>query len=84
MEDESKPMGSTESVALSDELKRLRNIEAAAKNLVAQKGRHNTQIAYERLVIALSPPNAIAHRPVEAEGRNGSGGATGCASGGEE
>lgn len=25
------------------------------------------------------PPNAIAHRPVEAEGRNGSGGATGSA-----
>lgn len=29
-------------------------------------------------------PNAIAHRPVEAEGRNGSGGATGCAAGGED
>lgn len=29
-------------------------------------------------------PNAIAHRPVEAEGRNGSGGATVCAAKGSE
>lgn len=30
----------------------------------------------------MMPSNAIAHRPVEAEGRNGSGGATGCAANG--
>lgn len=58
MEGESKPMGSTKPVAIQNELARLRNIEAAAKNLVAQKGRHNTQVAYERLVAVLAPPNA--------------------------
>lgn len=33
--------------------------------------------AANRLPARSKPPNAIAHRPVEAEGRNGSGGATG-------
>lgn len=35
--------------ALCDEVERLREIESAAKNLIAQKGRHNTEIAYKRL-----------------------------------
>jgi len=33
----------------ADELARLTEIEAAARNLVAQKGRHNTEIAYKKL-----------------------------------
>lgn len=37
------------------EIERLRKIEAAAKNLVAQKGRHHTQQAYERLAALLVP-----------------------------
>ncbi len=41
------------SAEMVDEIERLREIESAAKNLVAQKGRHNTQIAYERLVEVL-------------------------------
>ena len=32
---------------------RLEQIEAAAQNLVRMKGRHNTEIAYQRLVDAL-------------------------------
>lgn len=35
------------------EIARLREIEDAARNLVAQKGRHNTEIAYKRLADAL-------------------------------
>lgn len=35
------------------ELERLRRIESAARNLIAQRGRHNTEIAYGRLVEAL-------------------------------
>ena len=31
-------------------------IEAAAKNLIAQKGRHNTEVAYKRLVEAVNAP----------------------------
>ena len=37
-----------------EEIARLRKIEHAAKTLVAQKGRHNTEIAYKRLVDALT------------------------------
>ena len=40
-----------------EEIARLRKIEAAAKNLVAQKGRHHTEQAYQRLA-ALVVPNA--------------------------
>lgn len=36
------------------EIDRLRAIESAAMNLVAQKGRHNTEIAYRRLVETLT------------------------------
>ena len=32
-----------------DEIERLRLIETAARNLIAQKGRHNTEIAYKKL-----------------------------------
>jgi hypothetical protein len=39
-----------------DWLNRADMIEAAAKNLVAMKGRHNTEIAYKRLVDALNEP----------------------------
>lgn len=35
------------------ELERLRKIESAARNLIAQRGRHNTEIAYVRLAEAL-------------------------------
>lgn len=43
---------------------------------------------YQGIALAMadqwgSTPNALAHRPVEAEGRNGSGGAKGCAAGGK-
>ena len=34
-------------------MERLEQIEAAAQNLVKMKGRHNTEIAYRRLVAAL-------------------------------
>lgn len=34
-------------------IERLEQIEAAAQNLVKMKGRHNTEIAYQRLVDAL-------------------------------
>lgn len=37
----------------AEEVERLRRIELAARNLVAQRGRHNTEIAYSRLVDAL-------------------------------
>lgn len=40
-------------LALLDEIDRLRTIEAAARNLVKVKGRHNSEIAYQRLVEAL-------------------------------
>ena len=40
----------------SSEIARLRKIEAAAKNLVQQKGRHHTEQAYQRLA-ALVVPN---------------------------
>ena len=33
----------------ADEIPRLRKIEAAAKNLIAQKGRHHTEQAYKLL-----------------------------------
>lgn len=42
---------------LADEVRRLREIADAAQNLIDQKGRHNTQIAYERLASALKTPN---------------------------
>jgi len=34
-------------------IERLTKIEAAARNLIAQKGRHNTEIAYKKLEEAL-------------------------------
>lgn len=34
-------------------IERMERIEAAAQNLVKMKGRHNTEIAYQRLVDAL-------------------------------
>ena len=40
----------------ADLVERLREIEAAARNLVAQKGRHHTEQAYARLA-ALMVPN---------------------------
>ena len=40
--------------AAADEIDRLANIESAARNLAAQKGRHNTEIAYKRLCDALA------------------------------
>lgn len=33
----------------ADRIERLEKIEAAALNLIAQKGRHNTEQAYKRL-----------------------------------
>jgi hypothetical protein len=44
-----------EMVAHESEVARLRAIEAAARNLVAQKGRHHTELAYQRLVEVLTP-----------------------------
>ena len=38
---------------LLDEIDRLRAIEAAARNLAKVKGRHNSEIAYNRLMEAL-------------------------------
>lgn len=40
------------------EAERMREIEIAAQNLIAQKGRHNTEIAYKRLEALLKTPNA--------------------------
>ena len=34
-------------------IERMEQIEAAAQNLVKMKGRHNTEIAYQRLVAVL-------------------------------
>ena len=34
-------------------IERMERIESAAQNLVRMKGRHNTEIAYQRLVAAL-------------------------------
>ena len=34
-------------------IERMDKIESAAQNLVKTKGRHNTEIAYQRLVVAL-------------------------------
>lgn len=34
-------------------LERMNRIESAAQNLVKMKGRHNTEVAYQRLVAAL-------------------------------
>ncbi len=42
-------------VAHETEVARLRAIEAAARNLVAQKGRYHTEVAYKRLVEVLTP-----------------------------
>ena len=39
--------------AAIEEITRLRKIEKAARNLTAVKGRHNSQIAYTRLIEAL-------------------------------
>lgn len=44
-----------------EELARLQEIEAAARNLVAQKGRHHTEQAYQRLA-ALLVPNGLRNR----------------------
>jgi len=44
---------SYERTRLLGEIDRLRAVEAAARNLVAQKGRHHTQVAYERLAALL-------------------------------
>lgn len=41
-----------------DKIERLRAIEAAAKNLVKMKGRHHTEIAYQRLVAELEKQSA--------------------------
>lgn len=38
-----------------DDLARLKEIEKAARNLIAQKGRHNTETAYKRLAALLTP-----------------------------
>ena len=37
-------------------IERVERIESAAQNLVKMKGRHNTEIAYQRLVAALEEP----------------------------
>jgi hypothetical protein len=37
-------------------IERMERIESAAQNLVKMKGRHNTEIAYQRLVSALEEP----------------------------
>lgn len=37
------------------EILRLREVEAAARNLVAVKGRHHSAIAYQRLAEVLKP-----------------------------
>ena len=39
--------------ALRAKIERMDKIESAAQNLVKMKGRHNTEIAYQRLVAAL-------------------------------
>ena len=39
--------------ALRAKIERMEKIESAAQNLVKMKGRHNTEIAYRRLVATL-------------------------------
>lgn len=39
------------------ELERLEKVSAAAQNLIDQKGRHHTEIAYQRLAAALKEPS---------------------------
>lgn len=53
--------------ALCDEVERLRRIESAAKNLIEQKGRHNTEIAYKRLEDVIKTPNAEISPPRKAD-----------------
>ena len=45
-------------VSLAAEVRRLRTVETASHNLIAQKGRHNTEIAYKHLEEALKTTNA--------------------------
>ena len=48
------PKQITEAInAAVEMIERLKKIESAAQNLVKMKGRHNTEIAYQRLVAAL-------------------------------
>lgn len=54
----------------SSEMKRLRKIEAAAMNLVAQKGRHHTEQAYQRLAELVAPNVQIEPTPLAAVGSN--------------
>lgn len=51
------PIDRTALSAVLCEAAKLRAIAAAAQNLVAQKGRHNTEIAYKRLEEAVSKIN---------------------------
>lgn len=59
-------------------LAKIERVYAAAKNLIAQKGRHNTEIAYNRLVDAMKnnegnthdrPTRHAAEIPIMAHGR---------------
>ena len=40
-------------IEMIERMERMERIESAAQNLVRMKGRHNTEIAYQRLVAAL-------------------------------
>ena len=57
-EDETQPMPDPREIGLSidaaiEMIEQVGRVEAAAKDLVRMKGRHNTEIAYRRLVAAL-------------------------------
>ena len=45
-------------------------LQCAVENLVAQKGRHNTEIAYKRLVDVLTHNAELTERRVEADQNN--------------
>jgi hypothetical protein len=46
-------MGASREAALMARVAELERVEAAAQNLVKVKGRHHSEIAYQRLVVAL-------------------------------
>lgn len=57
-EDETQPMPDPREIGLAidaaiEMIEQVGRVEAAAKDLVRMKGRHNTEIAYRRLVAAL-------------------------------
>ena len=65
----------------ADSEQELRQMETTMRLLPAPDADKAVSINAIHALLATMTPNAIAHRPVEAEGRNGSGEATGSAAG---